>query len=100
MASKIKINTKTLSKDKDSIEKDLKQIEKKIKQMKLDVAAMNKMWTGEANTAFNKAFNDDIDDLNTICDSIRGIITYESTAKDAYEKCEQQVSSLISSISI
>lgn len=100
MAEKIKINTNTLKNDTASIQKYLKQVEKKIETMQTDVKAMNQMWSGDANKAFNKAFNDDIKVLLELCKALEGIATYETTARTEYDKCENKVSSLISSMSV
>lgn len=100
MAEKIRINTKSLQNDTESIRKYLKQVEKRIADMQKDVADMNKMWSGSANKAFNKAFQDDINAMKELCNSIQGIISYQTTAKQEYNNCENKVSSLISSISV
>lgn len=98
--SKIKINTSTLKKDTESISQALKDIRKKIKAMQSDVNALNGMWVGDANEAFNKAFQDDITDLGLICDNIQNVIDYEQKAKSEYDTCEEKVSDLINSITV
>lgn len=98
--TKIKINTSTLKRDTDSISQALNDIKKKIQAMQTDVKALNAMWTGEANEAFNQAFQDDITDLGLICDNIQSVINYEKNAKKEYDACEQKVSDLIDSITI
>ena len=100
MSNIIKVNTTTLKKDKDSIEAQLKKVREKIKNMRQDVKAMNKMWEGEANAAFNQAFEDDITKLEQICSMFDEIVKYEATAKKEYDTCEKQVASLVESISV
>ena len=99
-ASKIKVNTMTLKKDTDSIQQALKDVQKKIKEMQTDVKTLNGMWKGEANAAFNQAFQDDITDLESICDSIQSLIRYEENAKKEYDSCEMRVSDLIDQITV
>ena len=99
-ASKIKVNTTTLKKDTDSIEQVLKNIEKKIKEMQTAVNALNGMWEGEANASFNQAFQDDITDLKSICDSLKELVRYEQNAKKEYDSCEARVSDLIDQITV
>lgn len=98
--SKIKVNTITLKKDTDLISQALKDIKKKMTEMKNDVTQLNGMWEGDANKAFNKAFQDDITALELLCNGIQSIIDYESNAKKEYDSCENKVSSLIDSISV
>lgn len=98
--AKIKVNTSTLKKDTDSITEELKKVKKMIKEMKSDVKALNGMWKGEANEQFNKAFQDDLTDLNHVCDNIQSLIDYETNAKNEYNACEEKVSDLIDTITI
>lgn len=100
MADKIRVNTTSLQKDITSIQTHLKQVTKKIEKMQEDVKGMNAMWSGDANKAFNKAFNDDIKAIRAVCDSINGLIQYETTAKTEYNKCERNVKDAIDSISV
>ena len=100
MADKIRVNTMSLEKDTTSIQTHLKQVNKKIEKMQEDVKGMNAMWSGEANKAFNKAFQDDIKAIRTLCESIDGIIQYETTAKKEYNKCERTVKDAIDSMSV
>lgn len=100
MAEKIKINTQTLQNDITAVQKDLNQVKKKIQDMQSEVKEMNQMWTGEANKAFNKAFNDDIKAMLQICKSIEGIISYENKAKTEYRGCENRVSEKIDSMKV
>lgn len=100
MAEKIRVNTNTLQNDTTSISGDLKQVQRKIEAMQTDVTAMNQMWTGEANKAFNQAFNDDIKILQSLCEALEELIGYETTAKSEYDKCEKNVASLISSMNV
>lgn len=98
--SKIKVNTISLKRDTESISQSLKNIKNKMTAMESDVTQLNGMWEGDANKAFNKAFQDDIKALELICEGIQSIINYESNAKKEYDSCEKKVSSLIDSISV
>ncbi|MCM1159234.1 MAG: WXG100 family type VII secretion target [Bacteroidales bacterium] len=98
--SKIKVNTGSLKKDTDSIENHLKNIKSQIKQMKADVKELDSMWDGEANDAFNAAFQSDLNDLDTVCNNIQGIIDYEKNAKKEYDSCEVKVADLVKSITV
>lgn len=100
MAETIKINTKTLGNDTDSVQKHLNQVLKMIQDMQKDVSEMNKMWTGAANSAFNQVFNDDIKLLLELSKSLQNIINYESTAITEYDNCENKIDSLISSMNV
>lgn len=98
--SKIKVNTVTLKKDTDLVTQSLKNIQKKIKAMQTDVDELNRMWSGDANEAFNETFQSDIDNLNKICNDIQSVINYEENAKTEYDTCEEKISELINTITI
>lgn len=97
---KIKVNTNKLQKTTNDIEDALKDIKNKIKAMEADVKALNSMWTGDAYNEFNQAFQDDITDLEQICDNIQSVIDYEKNAKTEYDNCEQKVSELVDKITV
>ncbi|MCR4691228.1 MAG: WXG100 family type VII secretion target [Lachnospiraceae bacterium] len=100
MADKIKVNTRTLKKDRDDIKKDISVVRKKIDAMRQDVEQLNKMWSGEANAEFNKAFIGDIKKLENLCKMLDDIVNYETTAVTEYDTCENKVEQLVSSISV
>lgn len=100
MAEKIKVNTSTLKNDTASIQGYLKKVQKQITEMQSDVSSMNKMWSGEANQAFNQVFQDDINTMGELCKAIEGVIAFETNAKTEYNNCEKTVSSLVSGINI
>lgn len=98
--SKIKINTALLKRDAGNITKILSDIEKKALKMQTDVVQLNGMWEGEANMAFNKAFQDDITALRTVIKEVQDIVDYEENAKKEYDSCESKVSELVDSIPV
>ena len=100
MADKIRVNTRTLKKDRDDIQKDITVVRKKISAMRQDVEQLNKMWSGSANAEFNKAFTDDIKKLENLCKMLDEIVKYETTAKTEYDTCENKIENLVSSISV
>ncbi len=100
MAEKIKVSTTKLNSDVTSMQNYLNKIKKEISSMKSDVTKLNKMWTGDANSAFDKAFQSDIESLDELRKAVDEIVKYETNAKTEYGSCENSVSSIISSISV
>ena len=98
--TKIKVNTNKLQKTATDMENALKHINKKSNQMQSDVKALNGMWEGDANQAFNQTFQDDITALQQVCDNIQKVINYENTAKKEYNSCEQKVAELVDKITV
>ena len=98
MADKIKINTTRLNTDATEIAARIASLKKEMAAMKDSVNQMNNMWTGQAKNAFVKAFNDDMNALNTMIGNIESIHRFETNAKTKYENCERQVEQLVNSI--
>ena len=100
MASKIRVNTGTLNQTRQTVQSRLSQIKKGMQQIEADMAALNAMWTGDAHNTFTASTATDIKYLQSACDGVQKVINYESNAVTEYNKCEQQVSEIISQIRI
>lgn len=99
-ASKIRVNTDSLDRTSKELQEKLNQIRKRMEQISDDMGTLNSMWEGDAHEAFQQRVTEDIQFLSEACDSMQGIINYESNAVTEYNKCEQQVSDLIAQIQI
>lgn len=99
-ANKIRVNTNSLNQTRRELQAKLDKIRKNIEQISGDMDTLHSMWEGEAHEAFRQQASADIQFLNGACDSIQGIIQFESNAVTEYNKCEQQVSDLIAQIRI
>ena len=100
MASKIRVNTGTLNQTRQTVQSRLSQIKKGMQQIEADMAALNAMWTGDAHNTFTASIATDLKYLQSACDGVQKVINYESNAVTEYNKCEQQVSEIISQIRI
>lgn len=98
--NKIRVNTDSLHQTQQNLQEKLKKIQKEIEQIATDMETLNAMWTGEAHDAFVQSAESDIQYLTSVCDQIQGIINYEGNAVKEYNRCEQQVSDLISRIRV
>lgn len=96
----IKVHTQKLSDDSMTISGYLKDLALQKENLQSSIQALNQMWSGDAYDAFVKSVNTDIAALQTVIDNLTQVYTYEQKAKDAYEKCENQVAKLIDEISI
>ena len=98
--NKIRVNTGSLQRTQTDVEGRIRDIETKLEAMLGGVSRMNAMWSGEANTAFNQAFQDDINALKNLCGQLKKIAQYEGNARKEYDTCEQKVSQLINGINV
>lgn len=100
MSEKIKVNTSRLGSDSDSVRSNISKMKLSMKFLREDVAKLNSMWTGATNDTFKKAFEDDMNALNTIITNLEKIYSFETNAKSKYENCEKKVTSLISGMRV
>ena len=100
MADYIEVDITTLEQDVKTLEEALKSVEKDMSGMFDSVAALNTMWDGPANEAFVQQFEIDHQVFGNLCTTIREIIDSIENAKDAYRKCENNVSDEINRIKI
>lgn len=96
----IRVNTGSLKQTQESISSQLSNINNKIMKMRQDVIALNRMWSGPANSAFNQAFLEDLEKLSEVCSCIMHTANYEANAAREYNLCEQKVESLIADIEV
>ena len=99
-ANKIRVNTNTLDHTRQTVQGRLNQMKRGLDQIIADMATMNSMWAGDAHDIFAVSIDEDIQYLQSACEGIQKVIEYESGAVTEYNKCEQQVSEIISQIRI
>lgn len=98
--NEIKINTTRLGTDAAQVLSLINNMERQLNNMKSNVDQLNGMWEGPAKQAFTQAFENDRSFAEAILKELKSLQGFETQAKDKYEKCEQQVSSLVDSIKI
>ena len=100
MVKYIKVNTSRLNKAAQSVADDIAKMKAQMKKMKVSVKQLDAMWDGESSEAFKKAFQDDMAALEVILNNLQSMHSYEVTAKNKYETCEQKVSELVAGIRV
>lgn len=100
MADTIETNTDTMEKDVNSLRATLNLIRQDMKMMFDAVTELNSTWSGLANEAFNRQFLADRGLLEVLCGEVEGMIDSMENAKDAYNKCEAEISQEIDRIRI
>ena len=98
--SYIKINTDRLESDIKQVNESIASVEKSMAELVSEIAQLNEMWKGEANTAFRMQTEKDFNYMKQI---IKGFQEYASDMEDAkrdYIRCENQVIDTVNSIRI
>ena len=97
MASRlIEVNTNTLRSDVGSIEEELKGLRACCESLEAALATLLLMWEGNSARAFDQA----VRRLRELEKAVRDLTTKTSTARAEYDKCENTVSQIVSSIRV
>ena len=100
MAKEIKVDTNQMGKDIDMLKNSLQAIKSGSNMMYDQVRALDASWDGTANQAFNQQFSRDRNDMESICNTIEGVIQSMEYAKKEYETCEAEISAIIEQIKV
>lgn len=96
--SRIKVNTDELQADAQSVEESIRQLETEISSLEQEYSVLNNMWDGPASEAFLLVCKTDIDELRKLAQDLRGFNTFETTAVNKYNQCENEVGGLVRSL--
>lgn len=100
MTDNIETNTDAMERDVSSLKDALNLVRQDMKAMFDAVSELNSTWSGQANEVFNRQFLSDRIRFSSLCEEVEGIIESMESAKDAYNKCEAEVSQEIDRIRI
>ncbi|MBQ8982071.1 MAG: WXG100 family type VII secretion target [Lachnospiraceae bacterium] len=98
--NKIAVNTNVLDQDIKKIDADLKSIRTELGKLNDEIKELDTMWDGQANKAFVKQYSDDYTAMIGLLDDLVRYSSTLVTAKDTYNKCEQNVDEIVRSIDI
>ena len=98
MADEIATKTESMEKDIKELRSLLKKAKETVEQLFSEIKALDAMWDGAANDAFNIQFINDYQYSLDMCDSVDELIDCISFAKKEYEKCETEVSDIVHAI--
>lgn len=98
--NEIEMNTSTLSGDIEALEKLVTELEAQMKKMFGSITELDQMWDGPANTAFNQQFQLDYQSCEAMCKVLRELIDSLKHAREEYDRCEENIDSVIRAINI
>ncbi|MCI9102649.1 MAG: WXG100 family type VII secretion target [Lachnospiraceae bacterium] len=98
--NEIEMNTSTLAGDIESLEGLVNSLRSQMKKMFQSVEELDAMWDGPANAAFNQQFKADYKTCEEMCKTLTELIGSLRHAGEEYDKCEQNIDSMIRSIPI
>lgn len=98
--NKIAVNTNVLDQDIKKVDTELKKIRTELGKLDDEIKELDSMWDGQANKAFVKQYSSD---YKAMIDLLDDLVKYSSTlitAKNTYNKCEQNVDEIVRSMDI
>ncbi len=96
----ITVDTATLAGDISELQTALTAAEKQLEEMFSQVAELDTMWDGPANAEFNRQFGNDYENAKQLYGTITSLIECMSYAREQYDICENEVSGIVSSITV
>lgn len=101
MAGKlIEVNTNILKADVSEIENELQSVLQCAGNLEATLSQLEGMWDGNAKQAFSVAVKDDIDRLKDLVKAMQNLTGKTGTAREEYDRCENSVAQIISSIRV
>ena len=98
--SRIEVNTNTLHSDVERVRGELKGLRADMQKLNEISGQLNAMWDGEAKAAFVAAVADDIRQLSELIGALEKYTGLTDTARTNYDKCEKNVSSIVSALKV
>lgn len=98
--NEIKVDTKLLDKDKQSLVVEVNKIKKEMKSMHDSIKELDTMWEGTAKNEFVKQFTKDYEFLTFLCNAAEEFVDSLSNASKEYTNCENTTQGIVTSIQI
>lgn len=100
IAANLEIETRRMQNDIDSLKGHLKAMRQTSEKMMANINALSAMWEGPAKSAFTAQFQSDYATLRSMADVIDTLIGNLEYAREQYDKCENNIASIINAIRV
>lgn len=98
MANRLEIEIRLLKKDEEDLRKQIDIIENSIDGTYTASAELSRMWEGSAKAAFVNSLTQDQEDMKELCKDLKKFLRCMEKAVKEYERAEQRVQEIVSSI--
>lgn len=96
----IEIETEQLKRDTQELLENRQRAVSVLNEMVQEIEELNTMWSGRANRAFRIQFVKDVSMMEQLLERIQKLAECLEYAASEYEKCENEVKTLVDSIQI
>ena len=100
MASIIEVNTAMLKSDVSTVKGEIQKITTAADHLLQVLRELENMWDGNAKQAFSAAVTSDIAQLKELVKALKNFTEKTSEAREEYDKCENAVAQIVSSIRV
>ena len=100
MSDYIRVSTENINRDRESIQNELNGIERAVNELHQEMQSLAQTWEGSAWQNFQGLVSSDIENMHTVCGKVSGFLSHMEYAFREYQKCENQVQSLVGNIRI
>lgn len=100
MANIIEVNMAALKSDVSTIEDEIQKINTAAERLLQVLHELEGMWDGNAKQAFSAAVNSDIAQLKELVRAVKDFTGKTGEAREEYDKCENAVSQIVTSIRV
>ena len=96
--NEIEISTDRLKADAATLDSNIKQLETQMRNMFRSMQDLDHTWDGQAHSQFDTQFSSDLESFEEMIKTLNELNDALKHAADEYDKCENRVRDLVSSI--
>lgn len=96
----LKVDINQLLSDADDMSFEIEEILKEVRSVYDDVQALGAMWQGTASDKFATSFGEEYTKINEYLTELKKCVDHVKTSAEDYNSCEQQIYSMVESISV
>lgn len=96
----LKVNISQLLSDADDMSFEIEEILKEVNSVYDDVQALGAMWQGTASDKFATSFGEEYTKINEYLTELKKCVDHVKISAEDYNSCEQQIYSMVESISV
>ena len=96
----LKVDITQLLSDADDMSFEIEEILKEVNSVYDDVQALGAMWQGTASDKFATSFGEEYTKINEYLTELKKCVDHVKISAEDYNSCEQQIYSMVESISV
>ena len=95
---RIRVNTDELSSDAMTVSDCVQRVVAEAGKLENAYHQLDSMWDGPASEVFKAVYEHDLEELNSLIETLKKFNSFEMNAREKYDSCEAEVGSIVSSM--